>query len=40
MPLGGTMLPEEAQALMAKMLLFIFATLMFCFSKAMALPLN
>tara|TARA_B100000927_G_C16153975_1_gene344494 strand:- start:274 stop:414 length:141 start_codon:yes stop_codon:yes gene_type:complete len=30
------MLPEEAQATMAKVLLLIFATLMFCFSKARA----
>lgn len=30
------MLPEEAQATMAKVLLMIFATLIFCFSKARA----
>ena len=31
------MLPEEAQATMAKVLLMIFATLIFCFSKARTL---
>ena len=35
-PLEDFMLPEEAQATMAKVLLMIFATLIFCFSKARA----
>ena len=30
------MLPEEAQAIMAKILLIIFATLILCFGKARA----
>ena len=30
------MLPEEGQALMAKMLLIIFGTIMLCFSKVRA----
>ena len=34
------MLPEEAQALMAKVLLIVFGTLMLCFSKVRASELQ
>ena len=33
---GVQMLPEEAQAIMAKILLVVFGTIMLCFSKVRA----